>query len=396
MNINKLKESNVREFKNYKVTCEFLEEEVKSGKSKKLQLEDWMRYFDYHKEGNKIIIDNIYEIEKEKKDARTKGNNSIYMEDISNLILDLLAQNDKDELFLSAGTLLKNLDMVNNNYSQGRQYISKLSELVNVPEQNIYDFYNHTQSKLKGSVERSLNNLRKKSLIIWEKVVAVCIRHGNIQTNELKQIKLNVNENSNRAYIDTILIHREATKLEKQLILKVEKEVLKELKCDNQQQVFISGQWNYFRKRVNSILKDSGNIQYYYDSYRITYNKDDIAEEIENLKEKHKLSDMEGFITRSNLNVKVQNGLIDSAIRRNENATKKILQNAIEELVDGYLSNPKVNDLLYSNEEYLKHTSKLIDTTISMFAEVIVDKLKEPLKRKEEPNNIKEDDEIPF
>lgn len=75
MNINKLKESDIREFKNYKVACEFLEEEVKSGKSKKLQLEDWTRYFDYHKEGNKIIIDNIYETEKDKVDNRKEGNN---------------------------------------------------------------------------------------------------------------------------------------------------------------------------------------------------------------------------------------------------------------------------------------------------------------------------------
>lgn len=32
--------------KNYKMLCELLEQEVKNGKSKKLQLEDWKRYFD--------------------------------------------------------------------------------------------------------------------------------------------------------------------------------------------------------------------------------------------------------------------------------------------------------------------------------------------------------------
>ena len=32
-------------FKNYKKLCEYLEEQVRTGKSKQLQLKDWNRYF---------------------------------------------------------------------------------------------------------------------------------------------------------------------------------------------------------------------------------------------------------------------------------------------------------------------------------------------------------------
>lgn len=47
------------EVKNYKTMCELLEEEVKSGKSKQLQLEKWKQYFTWHKVGHKFIIDSI-------------------------------------------------------------------------------------------------------------------------------------------------------------------------------------------------------------------------------------------------------------------------------------------------------------------------------------------------
>ena len=48
-------------FKNYKELCAALEEPVKAGKSKQLQLEDFNRYFTYTKQGNKYTIEYIYD-----------------------------------------------------------------------------------------------------------------------------------------------------------------------------------------------------------------------------------------------------------------------------------------------------------------------------------------------
>lgn len=47
--------------KNYKMLCELLGQEVKSGKSKKYQLEDFARYFEWEKSGQKFIISDIRE-----------------------------------------------------------------------------------------------------------------------------------------------------------------------------------------------------------------------------------------------------------------------------------------------------------------------------------------------
>lgn len=47
--------------KNYKVMCELLNEGEATGNSKKAQLNRWKRYFDFHKDGQKFVIDEIYD-----------------------------------------------------------------------------------------------------------------------------------------------------------------------------------------------------------------------------------------------------------------------------------------------------------------------------------------------
>ena len=64
MNINKLEANKI--YKNYKKLCNVLNVNVKGGKSKQLQIIDMKRYFKYHNEGNKFIIDEIYPEPKEK------------------------------------------------------------------------------------------------------------------------------------------------------------------------------------------------------------------------------------------------------------------------------------------------------------------------------------------
>ena len=67
MNIEKLE---VGTYKNYKVLCEVLGEPVKKGDSKKAQLKEWSRYFNFEKQGHKIIVTEIYSKPKPKQDGR--------------------------------------------------------------------------------------------------------------------------------------------------------------------------------------------------------------------------------------------------------------------------------------------------------------------------------------
>ena len=57
-------------YKNYKAMCEENGLEVKAGKSKQLQMKEIERLYDFHKEGNKIVIDEKYDVPEEKVDGR--------------------------------------------------------------------------------------------------------------------------------------------------------------------------------------------------------------------------------------------------------------------------------------------------------------------------------------
>lgn len=62
--------------KNYKVLCELLGQEVKDGKAKKYQLENFKRYFEWEKVGQKFTIMDIYDTPLEKEDLRKLRNGS--------------------------------------------------------------------------------------------------------------------------------------------------------------------------------------------------------------------------------------------------------------------------------------------------------------------------------
>jgi len=108
--------------KNYKELCAILKIKVMAGDSKKAQIKELERYLRYHKEGNKFIIDEIYDEILPKIDHRKDGNNvTEYTKYIENLILDLLVQEGNNNqgfgrVFLSKNQLFKEFHMINDNY----------------------------------------------------------------------------------------------------------------------------------------------------------------------------------------------------------------------------------------------------------------------------------------
>lgn len=65
-------------FKNYKELCSVLEIEPTDGSSKRAQFKDLDTYCLYHKEGHKIIIDEIYNDRKKKLDYRVLNKETKY------------------------------------------------------------------------------------------------------------------------------------------------------------------------------------------------------------------------------------------------------------------------------------------------------------------------------
>lgn len=78
MNIEKLE---LTTYKNYKVLCEVLGEPVKkSGNSRDSQLKEWSRYFNFEKQGHKIIVTEIYSKPKPKQDGRATNGHTNFNE----------------------------------------------------------------------------------------------------------------------------------------------------------------------------------------------------------------------------------------------------------------------------------------------------------------------------
>ena len=62
-------------FKNYKELCAYLGETPTTANSKKAQIKEWERYFSFRKEGQKIIITEVFDTPKDKVDNRGGNNN---------------------------------------------------------------------------------------------------------------------------------------------------------------------------------------------------------------------------------------------------------------------------------------------------------------------------------
>jgi hypothetical protein len=287
MNINNISEGQI--FKNYKALCLELNEPIKNGKSKKLQLEDWKRYFEYSKSGNSYIINKINETPTEKIDGR--GKKSIYSNAIQLLITDLLARRH-GHITISKHKLMLNIGMINVNYGECGKQVKKLSKYIDMDEKMIYDFYNINNTNLTGILETALNNLEDKSILMYNRIIKLC---------ELGKYTPRV-----------------ATKYEVSLIMECEKETLEELGFENKSKVRVSNKWTTFQKEVQSKLSKISEIKYYYSAYEIIINQKYIEQE------RNKLADLllEQVVrdeTLDNLNSTIIEQFVHNSELRNEN-----------------------------------------------------------------------------
>lgn len=366
VNISKLKQGMV--FKNYKELCIFLEMPIRDGKSKKLQLAELERFVEFHKVGNKFIVDEVLKVPAEKvdkrKDPMKKSNNATYSNDIQALIISILAGADGHTVFFPTNRLLKVLDMVNCNYNEAKAHIPKLAELTRVPEAYCYDFFNTNNVQLKKKLMTALKGLRNRALIMFQETISVCVLVQDVEFTALGDIKVNPKDKK-KSLNNYHREHREATELEQKIILRTEEEVLEEFKCSTLQYVFLTGRWNEFQKKVNTRLIEKANIEYYYDSYRIVYNLDSISKaHLKQLEMDEKES------IKNNLNSNIKKMVGNYAKTNNKRASKKENKNTIEEL--------------QATSSYVDHMNVLNNVVISRDAKDIRKDLVKPLVKAEQ------------
>ncbi|MGG3920400.1 hypothetical protein ABEV41_00370 [Geobacillus thermodenitrificans] len=366
-------------FKNYKELCHTLGEPIKGGNAKKAQLKNWACYFSFTQQGHKFIINEIYDVPLIKEDKRSLGNNTVeYIDLIEALIIDLLAQDHYNgEVFLSKSRLLKELNMINSNYYYCRNRTLKLSEFMNIPEEEINDFYEITDNTLTRNLETALNRLRRQSLIIWSQVLTVCYLDTSVELNELGKVKIKrhkyINDLDEEDYTYTVdtptlrkVIHKKATKEEKRLIIRTERELLKKYGCEEPSDIFRKGLAKQFYKEIKDILFEKANILYYYHSYEITFNHDHILEKWLDIHDLQ-LNDLKRESYQDLLNASIIDKLTENATIRHEEA-KSIDINKIKKYKREIIK-------LRSLPQYISNTEKLADTLINNEAPDIRNKI---------------------
>lgn len=319
--------------KNYKELCILIEEKEKTSNSKKSQLRELSRYVKFHKIGNSFIIDEIYDVPQEKIDLRNLG--GMYQKDIQPLILDLVAT--QGECCFSCGKLLEELNMVNENFSLGRNNIEKFSKILNVEESILYDFYYFTQSNLKSILISALNNLQNnRRLIFWRNNYEIGLKVGK------------------KTY------YRRATDDEIDIITGCSREALIHFNYDSLNVLIKDGKYKSYKKYEYSLLeKEIKNFTFYYLSFEIRHNP---KYTILALEEEEKEA------RQRELNLNILDANIKSIKTKHDNAVKKYNNN----WGDISLISVKNTDFnRISNEnKYMKVSKKTIDREEKIFVEL--------------------------
>lgn len=256
MKIDKLQNGQI--FKNIKELCEVLEITYKdSTDSRKAIFKELDRYCKYHKEGRKIVIDEIFQKEQPKVDKRKNGNNTKYVDDMEYLILSLLDKFEigKDEkVGFSKNLLFSHCGLINDNYRIIKGNTLKFSQLIDMPIQTINECFDYTNNRMLKNLQSTLNRLKRRALIVW----------GNGYNMVLK-------DEYGKEYLEVA-----DTAMEKE-ILSIERNLLLDMGYDNKRWVFKGGQWNSFKEKATEQLRELyPNLSYYYDNISFNYNNEDI------------------------------------------------------------------------------------------------------------------------
>ena len=266
--------SNLREYiltsneiKNYKSLVTILDEPIKTGKSKQLQLEDLSRYFTFTKDKQKFIVTEIFD-EPLPKQINPNGNNSKYVENIKYMLLHKLSTCEGYICYFTKNNLFEFLGMVNPFYLKKEQ-IKKIIQKNNpdISDFEINHFYMRSNDRMTRILFDSLNSLKRQFLIDYHE----------------QDIIVTINPNGRKEHI-------EATPEERKLIMDIKHQVLKDMKLTSMMQIIFKFKTEEFYRRVTGILKEEYNIEYTYKQFELIFTKENILEEIEILELKeHKL-----------------------------------------------------------------------------------------------------------
>lgn len=261
--------------RNYKTMCDLLEEEPTDGNSRKAQINRWKRYFEFHKEGQKFVIDEIYEEPFPTDDAR-KRREGLYVKYIELLLLEFLSKQVDYKVTLGNKEMYRILGMTNDRYDiRNRMGSTKANEILrqtimnnedkfaftNSPKVSNFDinnFYFRAEQKLNRILYSALRSMKDRFLIDYKKV----------------NIIAEYNEDDSQ-HLD----YRESNAYEDKIILEAKNKIIKEMGYDNMTEIMLRYKCDDFYEKFNEYIKEEYGWEKCFPQLRVVY-IDDIAKQI--------------------------------------------------------------------------------------------------------------------
>lgn len=333
MNVTKLEVGMT--FNKYKELCDFIEEPLKEGNSKKYQLIDWERNFRWEKKGHKFIITEVFE------EAELKINNynrMPFIEEMEYLLIDLLLKNEKNTVSYSNSKLMLELCMVNPNYHKYLRDKDLLSELISVDLDYIIDFYDTTSDTFKNSIQSLIKSLESKRLVKHQHIYMVNVLKAFKYKKYNKDVLLNEEKTT----------YRMATDKELERIIYLESELLAKYRCSTVQDVIKKGIAISFYDELNSKILGELGIFKYHKEHRFSFNKYYLNKRKLKLLSDNKIEEL-----KDGINLKVM-------IRIDENSNKRY-NKAMEQLLEFEMIN---NKEFRTNDDYVDTINHISSTLI--------------------------------
>jgi hypothetical protein len=285
-------------FKNMKSMCAYLNQEyIAKGGSKEAQLKEWKRYIDWEKDGQKIIITDIYPTPLDKTDGRIVNGYQKYQKFIEDIMLAYLdsavlysenilnhkRENDSIELSLTLNQIMYVCGMVNEKYINTN--IKNILVDMGYTMFNINDFFTRTKSKFRSIIDNALSNMNKRKIINYRKSVVIIDKDR----------------------------HRIATDEEEEIVTNIEKQVLADMEYESIVNVFLAYKTDEYHRRINKYIKSEFGWDGVYRCYSIRVNRFRIELEKDYLKNTNQNNKLElNQRLTEFFNVQVQNKILKS------------------------------------------------------------------------------------
>lgn len=296
MNIGKLKVG--MKVKNYSELCKLLGIKVQTSNSKKKQMKEFKRYFEWEMDKYSFVITKVYN----KPKAFTED------EMIELLILHLLATAKPENEYAVIATkrsIFEQLNMVNKNFKYCAENTNELAIFKNIKEDLVIEVMESIDASLGNKLKSALKRLEDRKILIATDICMICY------TEEYKD------------NLDGANVHRIATDKEISECLEVEHEVLKQLNCEVYKDVLARKLKKQYMAKMKLALEEIW-VNSFYRAIKIVFLKAEVPKLLEKYIYKYKLSEKNNREYKRKVNECIQIQTKKNANNRHENAKRSL------------------------------------------------------------------------